>query len=285
MSHSVQEAYNYCYTIMKNYSKSFSFAFNQLPLEKRQAVWAIYAFCRQVDDSIDLEQDEGKLLAYKTMITTLFENTKNSAQVDKRVECALIDTFKNYSFEKTPFLALIETVKGDLSFKQPETDESLMAYCYGAAGTVGEMLLPILATKNKKQAKSAAIALGQAMQLTNILRDVGEDFLEGRIYFSKEKMAAFDVNLYTVFHGGENKNYIELWEFYAKKANTLYQKALLDLDLFDEDSRFVIMLAAKVYGEIIEEVRSNHYTLERRIQVGKLKKRKILNEIQKMISF
>ncbi|WP_254259914.1 squalene/phytoene synthase family protein [Listeria fleischmannii] len=121
------------------------------------------------------------------------------------------------------------------------------------------------------------------MQLTNILRDVGEDFLEGRIYFSKEKMAAFDVNLYTVFHGGENKNYIELWEFYAKKANTLYQKALLDLDLFDEDSRFVIMLAAKVYGEIIEEVRSNHYTLERRIQVGKLKKRKILNEIQKMI--
>ncbi|WP_254259913.1 phytoene/squalene synthase family protein [Listeria fleischmannii] len=147
MIHSVQEAYNYCYTIMKNYSKSFSFAFNQLPLEKRQAVWAIYAFCRQVDDSIDLEQDEGKLLAYKTMITTLFENTKNSAQVDKRVECALNDTFKNYSFEKTPFLALIETVKGDLSFKQPETDESLMAYCYGAAGTVGEMLLPILATK------------------------------------------------------------------------------------------------------------------------------------------
>ncbi|EMG28870.1 phytoene/squalene synthase family protein [Listeria fleischmannii] len=236
-----------------------------------------------MDDSIDLEQDEEKLLAYKTMITTLFENKKNSTQVDKRVECALIDTFKNYSFEKTPFLALIETVKGDLSFKQPETDESLMAYCYGAAGTVGEMLLPILATKNKKQAKSAAIALGQAMQLTNILRDVGEDFLEGRIYFSKEKMATFDVNLYTVFHGGENENYIRLWEFYAKKANALYQKALLDIDLFDEDSRFVIMLAAKVYGEIIEEVRTNHYTLERRIQVGKLKKRKILNEIQKMI--
>ncbi|EUJ31261.1 squalene desaturase [Listeria floridensis FSL S10-1187] len=249
--------------------------------KKKQSIWAIYAFCRQVDDSIDLEKDANKLKILRKVIVTLFENGDKSSEIEHtRLNYALRDTLQKFSFQEAPFLTLIDTVKQDLAFQQPETETELMNYCYGAAGTVGEMLLPILARENLELARQSAISLGQAMQLTNILRDVGEDFFEGRIYFSKEKMREFDVDLYKVLQGDNKENYIQLWEYYAEQANHLYQKALQGINLFDSDSQFVIQLAARIYGGILDEVRENNYTLKKRVKVSFLKKKQIFKEIQ-----
>ncbi|MFP6334390.1 phytoene/squalene synthase family protein, partial [Bacillus subtilis] len=146
-------------------------------------------------------------------------------QSDAAIMNALSNTLNTYSIPKKPFESLIQYVKEDLVLKEMKTDSDLYEYCYGVAGTVGELLTPILTSSNEnnfEQAEEAAIALGKAMQITNILRDVGEDFQNGRIYLSVEKLAQYRVNLHSIYYEGVTPNYIELWESYATEAVRLY---------------------------------------------------------------
>ncbi|PTG69726.1 squalene synthase, partial [Staphylococcus chromogenes] len=194
----------------------------------------------------------------------------------------LSNTMNTNSIPKKPFESLIQYVKEDLVLKEMQTDSDLYEYCYGVAGTVGELLTPILASSNKnsfEQAKEAAIALGKALQITNILRDVGEDFQNGRIYLSAEKLVEYQVDLQSVYHEGITSNYIQLWESYALKAVSLYDIALNGINYFDTEVRYIIELAATAYLEILEEVRKSNYSLHKKVYVSKLKKMKIYREI------
>ena len=278
----LERDYNYCHNIMKTHSKTFSYAFDFLDIRRKKAVWAIYAACRIIDDSIDRYKNLEKLDEIASDLDTIYGNHIRSYQSDASIMNALNDTLNTYAIPQNPFKSLIQYVKGDLDLKIIQTDSDLYDYCYGVAGTVGELLTPILAASNEnnfEQAKDAAIALGKAMQITNILRDVGEDFQNGRIYLSEEKLAQYQVELHSTYYEGVNSDYIELWESYATEAVGLYNIALNGINYFDEDVRYIIELATTTYREILEEVRKSNYTLRKKVFVSKLKKIKIHRDI------
>lgn len=276
--------YNHCHNIMKEHSKTFSYAFDFLDLKRKKAIWAIYAVCRIIDDSIDKYKDLEQLDGIARDLDVIYSDCDyiQAYQSDAAIMNALSNTLNTYSIPKKPFESLIQYVKEDLVLKEMQTDSDLYEYCYGVAGTVGELLTPILASSNKnsfEQAKEAAIALGKALQITNILRDVGEDFQNGRIYLSAEKLVEYQVDLQSVYHEGITSNYIQLWESYALKAVSLYDIALNGINYFDTEVRYIIELAATAYLEILEEVRKSNYSLHKKVYVSKLKKMKIYREI------
>ena len=265
-------------------SKTFSYAFDFLDLKRKKAIWAIYAVCRIIDDSIDKYKDLEQLDGIARDLDVIYSDCDyiQAYQSDAAIMNALSNTLNTYSIPKKPFESLIQYVKEDLVLKEIQTDSDLYEYCYGVAGTVGELLTPILTSSNEnnfEQAEEAAIALGKAMQITNILRDVGEDFQNGRIYLSVEKLAQYRVNLHSIYYEGVTPNYIELWESYAKEAVRLYDIALNGINHFDEEVRYIIELAAIAYHEILVEVRKANYTLHKKVYVSKLKKMKIYREL------
>lgn len=280
----LERDYNHCHNIMKEHSKTFSYAFDFLDLKRKKAIWAIYAVCRIIDDSIDKYKDLEQLDGIARDLDVIYSDCDyiQAYQSDAAIMNALSNTLNTYSIPKKPFESLIQYVKKDLVLKEIQTDSDLYEYCYGVAGTVGELLTPILASSNKnsfEQAKEAAIALGKALQITNILRDVGEDFQNGRIYLSAEKLVEYQVDLQSVYHEGITSNYIQLWESYALKAVSLYDIALNGINYFDTEVRYIIELAATAYLEILEEVRKSNYSLHKKVYVSKLKKMKIYREI------
>lgn len=280
----LERDYNHCHNIMKTHSKTFSYAFDFLDIKRKKAIWAIYAVCRIIDDSIDKYKDLEQLDSIARDLDMIYSDYDyiQAYQSDKAIMNALSNTLDTYTIPKKPFESLIQYVKEDLDLKVIQTDSDLYDYCYGVAGTVGELLTPILASSNKnsfEQAKEAAIALGKALQITNILRDVGEDFQNGRIYLSAEKLVEYQVDLQSVYHEGITSNYIQLWESYALKAVSLYDVALNGINYFDTEVRYIIELAATAYLEILEEVRKSNYTLHKKVYVSKLKKMKIYREI------
>ncbi|WP_323707108.1 phytoene/squalene synthase family protein [Mammaliicoccus vitulinus] len=280
----LERDYNHCHNIMKTHSKTFSYAFDFLDIKRKKAIWAIYAVCRIIDDSIDKYKDLEQLDSIARDLDMIYSDYDyiQAYQSDKAIMNALSNTLDTYTIPKKPFESLIQYVKEDLDLKVIQTDSDLYDYCYGVAGTVGELLTPILASSNKnsfEQAKEAAIALGKALQITNILRDVGEDFQNGRIYLSAEKLVEYQVDLQSVYHEGITSNYIQLWESYALKAVSLYDIALNGINYFDKEVRYIIELAATAYLEILEEVRKSNYSLHKKVYVSKLKKMKIYREI------
>ena len=129
-----------------------------------------------------------------------------------------------------------------------ETDDELLNYCYGVAGTVGEVLTPVLAEQPNEETYRIARKLGEALQITNILRDVGEDFENDRIYFSKSSLSRFDVSIENNFNNGVSQQYIDLWEHHAKLAQEDYDIALSNLGVFNKEAQPIIELASIIYA-------------------------------------
>lgn len=261
--------YIYCKNIIKENSKSFYKAFSKLPKEKANAIFTVYAFCRTADDLIDLREDKEGLLLFKDELL-LFSK---GIVVDKPLWRALGEVFKNYDMDIKPFFQMIEGQLMDSDFKNIETQEELINYCYYVAGTVGLMILPILATSNHKELEEIAIKLGTAMQITNILRDIGEDFRRNRIYIPKEVMEKFNYSSLNLKYNLIDKNFINIWEFEAEIAENLYKEVYKKINLFDEDSKAAVILASILYKEILNSVRKQNYDcLTKRNYVGIFKK-------------
>jgi phytoene/squalene synthetase len=251
---SIQEDYRFCKEIIRTNSKSFFRAFSKLPEEKANAVYAVYAFCRYVDDIVDGKNEE---LSLKSFITQ-FEKFKKGQAADHPLWRALEDVFIKFPMSFTPFEEMIEGQLMDESFKQPQSQEDLEKYCYYVAGTVGLMILPIL-SKYPEQLKNTAVKLGTAMQLTNILRDIGEDYSIGRVYIPVEVLNKFNYEQHELSSKVINHNFIELWEYEAKRAESLYKEAMEYFYLFDKDSLHSVVIALFFYKEILNSVRKNRY--------------------------
>ena len=251
---SIQEDYSFCREIIKKNSKSFFKAFSKLTEDKANAVYAVYTFCRYVDDIVDGKNTE---LSLKDFIAQ-FEEFKRGKAVDHPLWRALGDVFINYSMSFRPFQEMIEGQLMDESFTQPYSQEDLEKYCYYVAGTVGLMLLPIL-SKQPEELKKAAVKLGTAMQITNILRDIGEDYSMGRIYIPVEVLEVFDYKQDELRNNVINRNFIELWEYEANRAEALYKEAMEDFYLFDKDSLLSMIIAVYLYREILNSVRKKGY--------------------------
>ena len=247
--------YKYCEDVIKKNSKSFYKAFSVLPKEKRNSVYAIYAFCRFADDSIDLYNSMEKLTELEDSLDRLTEGDTPDTPVFRALE----DTFNRFAIDSEPFYHMIKGQKMDFEFKQPNSVDEFKEYCYHVAGTVGLMLLPIIAIENKDELKEIAIDLGEAMQITNILRDVGEDYREDRIYIPVELLEEFPQAIDAIQSNVVNDDFIKVWENLAHIAEKNYKGFLENLHLFDKDSRIAVASSALYYGEILNVVRKNGY--------------------------
>lgn len=284
-SKGIASDYAYCEEIIKKHSKSFYFAFSKLPKEKANAVYAIYAFCRLADDSIDeaeTKEEQSEALAFLINELNRFEQGK---EPDHPIWRALRDVFNRYPMSIEPFFDQLHGQAMDYHFSQPETMEDLEEYSYYVAGSVGLMLLPIIATENYKHLEDEAIALGVAMQLTNILRDIGEDYKKiNRIYLPKKLMADLDYTESDLANQMINDAFISIWETIARRSEYLYNTFTSALKYFDRDSRLQVALSAKVYGGILDAVRENDYDcLTKKNKTSTTKKVVFYNEVRKAL--
>lgn len=252
---SLKQDYKFCENIIKENSKSFYSAFSILPREKRNSIYSIYAFCRLADDSVDILNSKENLLDIEKSLDDLIEGNPPDTPIFR----ALSHTFTQYSIDKEPFYDMIKGQMSDFEFKQPSDLKELYDYCYYVAGTVGLMLLPIIATENQNQLKDISLSLGQAMQITNILRYVGEDYDCNRIYIPSSLLDNFPYALSAIATKTVNFDFIECWEHLAQIAEKNYKLFFDNLDLFDRDSQKAVASSTVYYGEILNVIRKNNY--------------------------
>src|SRR5690554_45620 len=260
LSKQLKSDFNKCEAIIKENSKTFYKAFSMLKAKQdRQAIYAIYAYCRVVDDAIDEYKDIDLLNSYESK---LMDMIKGDAPTDF-IFRSLNEVIKHYypkAYDFKPYFDLIEGQRQDFLFTQPKTLDDLLKYCYHVAGVVGEMLSYVLAPKSViGELKLVARNLGEAMQITNILRDIGEDRKRKRIYIPLDVMHQFNYTQKDLELGVVNHGFIQMFEYLANYAHKKYEIALEKLHLFKPDARKPLLLASKMYEEIIPTIRSNNY--------------------------
>nr|WP_179946093.1 phytoene/squalene synthase family protein [Vagococcus penaei] len=248
--------FDYCERVIKKYSKTFYAAFSQLPTEKSKSVYAVYAFCRKADDLVDESDDPTLLENFKNELT----NFNNGVVLDDPIWRALSVVFEVFPMDITPFYDMLTGQEKDLDFKQPNTLADLGEYSYYVAGSVGLMLLPILSAV-PNNIKGYAKKLGEAMQLTNILRDVGEDFKMGRIYLPKDEMKHYQVTESILANGVPTESFIQLWEHLACYSEKLYQESLKMIPDINSDCQLSLLTALFFYQEQLNAIRQNHYAV------------------------
>ena len=276
----IKHAYKYCESVTKLHAKSFYFAAKFLPKHKRKAVYPIYAFCRHVDDEIDEigEDNEEKAIEaveiWKSNLKNLYEakNQKPKTEDQKFVFLAWNDLLKTYKIPQNLPIELIEGVLMDTHIKRYETFEELYVYCYRVASTVGLMSSEILGY-SEKIALEYAEKLGIAMQLTNILRDVKEDAMRGRIYLPLEDLRRFNVSEQQILESEFDDNFRLMMKFQIKRAREYYRQGEKGISLLEKDSRFTVLLASRIYGRILDEIEKlDHNVFLKRAHTTKLKK-------------
>lgn len=271
-----QKDFAYCESIIKKNSKSFYLAFSQLPKRKAQSVYAVYAFCRRADDLIDRDNNQAGLRQLERQLLDFNEGKVPNDPVWR----ALSVVFDNFPMVTAPFFDMLTGQRKDADFKQPETRKDLEEYCYYVAGSVGLMLLPLL-TERPADIVVPAKKLGEAMQLTNILRDVGEDYQMGRIYLTKEDMTRFGVATTMLKEKQAQTQLVALWESLAKQAENLYEESFEMFPLITEDCRQALASVAFIYREQLNIVRKQHYSLfDNKNKVSHYRKVQLLKEVK-----
>lgn len=272
-----------CETIIKKHSKSFYYAFSQLPLQKSNAVYAIYAFCRTADDCADSNQSHTEKLESLQRLKHELDLFRDGIEVDEPLWRALRRVFTDYEMDIRPFYDQLTGQNMDLDFSIPRSMHELESYSYYVAGSVGLMLLPVLASKASADLRPPAMELGIAMQITNILRDVGEDLHhKQRIYLPEGEMERFRYTKEDLRQGLINESFVQLWESLAKHAESLYDDFYRSINLFDADSRLPLYLSVGVYRGILDAVRDSGYDcFSKRNYVSKDKLTKISADMGK----
>ncbi len=281
ISKQLKNDFNQCEAIIKENSKTFYKAFSMLKSKMdRQAIYAIYAYCRIVDDAIDEYKDILLLESYQRKLESLINKEPQSDFVFRAL-AYVIETYYPKDYDFKPYFGLIEGQRQDYTFKQPKTLDDLLNYCYLVAGVVGEMLSYVLAPKDAiGDVRMVAIHLGEAMQITNILRDIGEDRKRARTYIPLDLMEQFKYTKQDLEQGLVNSNFTQLFEHLATYAENKYKIALEKIQLFKPDARKPLMLAALMYEAIIDTVRKNSYDVfNRRAVVSDEIKKSIVTKV------
>ncbi len=261
----------WCEALTQRHSKSFHLAFRTLPREKAEGVWAVYAFCRLFDDAVDVPSESEDFDLLRMQWSRFVEGETP----DTHMWRALRYEFARFGLERGPFEELVAGLDTDRSFRQPNSDAELARYCHRVAGTVGLMLLPILASAPaaREALRPTAERLGDAMQMTNILRDVGEDLALGRIYLPADRMRAFGVTEEILAARQPTEGFRALWESLATTAEGWYAEFHGSIHLYDADCRRSLRIASHAYRAILHEVRRHGYDcLTRRNSVPAWKK-------------
>ncbi len=273
----LEEAYAWCNTLTAANSRSFHLASSLLPADKRRAVRALYAFCRVTDDLVDRPGGSASaqtVQAAKAAELAEWRRTLHQcpAPADNLVAVAWSDARRRYHVPVRYAEQLLDGVARDLQQSRYETFTDLACYSYGVASTVGLMSMHIVGYSGH-EAVPFAIKLGVALQLTNILRDVGEDWRNGRLYLPLEELERFGICEEQVAEGVATgrvwPQWRELMRFQIERNRRLYAEAQPGIAMLAPDGRFAIAAAADLYRAILARIEANDYNnLAVRAHVG-----------------
>lgn len=270
-------SYTECEQYTKTYAKSFYFSSFLLPKVKRHAAYAVYAFCRYADNLIDLAEKK----SFRDIINQ-FEKLKNDLagiylSRNSHRQCAFTKTVLKYNIPQEYFNELIEGVLMDLEKNRYLTVQELDLYCYKVASTVGLIMCEIFGYSNSA-AHCYAITLGKAMQLTNIIRDIEEDFRIGRIYIPHDILKQFNYMESDIKDKIKNENYTEMMKYLILYTRSLYKIAEFGINyLTDDGSRTTAVIMLKIYSAILDKIEKKNYDVYSvRNYVTNLEKLKII---------
>ena len=262
---------DYCREKVAQSGSSFYYSFLFLPPERRSAITALYAFCREVDDIVDDVHEPGvahaKLAWWRQEIGRAY-----AGQAQHPVARALQSVVTRYPLPEAHFQTVIDGMAMDLEQNRYLDFAALEQYCHRVAGVVGLMSAEIFGYENP-ETQSYARDLGIAFQLTNILRDVGEDARRGRIYLPQEDLARFGVAPSVLINRTGDDAFRRLMAFEAERARTWYAQAFAKLDPRDRRAQRTGLIMAAIYRSLLDEIERDGFdVLDRRTSLTPLRK-------------
>ena len=261
----------YCRDKAAKSGSSFYYSFLFLPAPKRDAIMALYAFCREVDDAVDEISDP--LVAAQTLAWWREEVSRTfSGQATHPVGKALADTLQDFELHEEYFHEIIDGMEMDLTEHRYPAYKNLALYCHRVASVVGLLSAQIFGFSDRQTLKFAE-KLGLAFQLTNIIRDVREDAERGRIYLPQDEMQQFNVSEQSILALQQSNELTQLLQFQAKRAEQFYQQAMELLPEQDRYQQSTALIMAEIYRETLQEIaRENFQVMKQRTSLTPLRK-------------
>nr|ATQ35974.1 phytoene synthetase [Cyanophora paradoxa] len=253
-------AYEKCRVITAQYAKTFYLGTMLMPPEKRKAIWAIYVWCRRTDELVDgpraLRSDLPVVLEeWERRLEALFAGRPTDL-----FDLALWDTLQRFPHDIQPYRDMIAGMVMDLNQNRYQTFDELKVYCYRVAGTVGLMSTAVMGTAEPgMDVTEEAVALGIANQLTNILRDVGEDARRGRIYLPLEDLAKFDYTEEDLMRGINDERWKNLMKYQIARARQYFAVAESGIDPLSRDARYPVWASLMLYRQILDVIERNDF--------------------------
>ncbi|KAI5073391.1 hypothetical protein GOP47_0011404 [Adiantum capillus-veneris] len=273
----LNEAYLRCCEVCEEYAKTFYLGTLLMTPDRRKAIWAIYVWCRRTDELVDGPNaphiTPSALDRWEQRLEDIFEGKPYDM-----LDAALADTVSKFPIDIQPFRDMIDGMRMDLVKARYENFDELYLYCYYVAGTVGLMSVPVMGIAPVSNASTesvfnAALALGIANQLTNILRDVGEDARRGRIYLPRDELAQFGISESDVFSGRVTDKWRAFMKNQIKRARMFFDISEQGVGELDKDSRWPVWASLTLYRQILDSIEANDYNnFTKRAYVGKWKK-------------
>ena len=250
-------AYAHCQQLTRREAKNFYYAFVTLPQEKRKAIYAAYAFCRHCDDSVDeAASHDDKLSALTDLRSSL--SLAYQGRAPTPTFFALADAADRYSIPEEYFQEIILGVESDLVKTRYEDFDELRQYCYRVASVVGLVCLQIFQYRDDA-ARDYAVDLGLAMQLTNIMRDVREDWSMGRVYLPQDEMARFGYSEEKLSAGISDDSFVRLLEFQGTRARDYFRSGFKLMPYLSRRSRACPAVLGAIYSKVLDRIEDSGY--------------------------
>ncbi|KAK0595092.1 hypothetical protein LWI29_003458 [Acer saccharum] len=273
----LSDAYDRCGEVCAEYAKTFYLGTLLMTPERRRAIWAIYVWCRRTDELVDGPNASHITPTALDRWESRLEDLFRGRPFDM-LDAALSDTVANYRVDIQPFRDMIEGMRMDLRKSRYKNFDELYLYCYNVAGTVGLMSVPVMGIAPESKASpvsvfDAALALGIANQLTNILRDVGEDARRGRVYLPQDELAQAGLSDDDIFAGKVTDKWRRFMKSQIKRARMFFDKAEKGVTELNAASRWPVYASLLLYRQILDEIEANDYNnFTKRAYVNKAKK-------------
>ena len=264
-------AFEACRRETAEWAKTFYLGTLLLPPAKRRAIWAIYVWCRRTDELMDSEEAQARPVAELADRLDRWEDKTRAmfnGHVDDDLDAVMVDTLERFPQGIQPYLDMIEGQRMDLTWTRYPRFEDLRLYCYRVAGTVGLMTQGVMGVDGAYTSapwsdcpdpSDAAVALGIANQLTNILRDVGEDRGRGRIYLPQEDLERFGYSEDDLMAGRLNTAWRELMIFQLQRAREWFSRSEAGVRWLSRDARWPVWTSLRLYRRILDAIERIDY--------------------------
>ena len=267
----LEKAYEACRQETAEWAKTFYLGTLLMPPAKRRAIWAIYVWCRRTDELMDSAEAQARPVAELADRLDAWEERTRAlfaGEVCDGLDLVMRDTMERYPQPLQAYLDMIEGQRMDLRLHRYPTFEDLELYCYRVAGTVGLMTQEVMGLdpaytsapwSDRPDTSHAAVALGIANQLTNILRDVGEDRSRGRIYLPQEDLERFGYSEAELLAGTVNDNWRALMRFQLERARMWFARSEAGVRWRAPDARWPVWASLRLYRGILDVIEEHHY--------------------------